>query len=132
MIRALIAVIFALVITAVCLWAWGLHNSDNAVELARSLENQKNISSDLRASLTASQKTNKDLTEQLQYERQLLQDLQTDSQGLTNDFIGTQDQLRILRREDKEYSDWANTALPISVVGVLAKPTRTASHSDKD
>lgn len=126
------AVIIALSITAVSLWGWGEKNSAKAADLARSLENEKAISSDLRVSLEAAQQTNSDLKSQLEYERQLLQDLQVDSQNLTTDFVQKQQEIRILKREDKEYSDWGNTALPVSVVGVLTKPTKTATDSNKN
>ncbi len=136
MIRALIgslcAAIVVLAITAICLWGWGQKNVNKAIQADRSLEVEKGISSDLRTNLETAQNSNSALTEQLQHERELVQTYQAKSKNLNSDLLTKQDQVRILEREDKTFSDWGNTALPNSIVGMLNQVSTKASHRNQN
>ncbi len=133
MIRALIGslcvVIVALSITAICLWGWGQKNANQALKSDRSLEIEKDVSSDLRVSLETAQSSNSQLVGQLQRERELVQEYQAKAKTLNKEFSAKQETIRILEREDKVFSDWSNTDLPFGIVGLLnSTEATTADH----
>lgn len=129
---SLMVVILVLVITTVVFWGKGKRAENQFLQATSDLKTEREISQDLRTQVEQAQKNSETLTEQLNLEREALRRYQLNSQEVNASFVQQKESIRILDRENKEFNNWGNTALPGSIIGMLNEGSAKASHSNQD